>query len=376
MLVQFKDIYESRHENAKKWKAETGGKVLGYLCTYVPEEILYAADVLPVRILGDHKPQSVTEAHLFAMYCPFCRDCLSQGLLGKYDYLDGLMISVSCLHIRQTFSSWQEHAPVEFSYMMPMPHAVQSPAAPPFLVKELSKFKAATEKWVGRDISDSDLQKGVDIMNTNRRLLMDIYQLRKSESPPITGLESLYMVLASQTSDKMIQNELLEAVKQHELQPTRLDDRDPGTRLMIVGSEDDDVQFIEMVEQAGATIVCDDHCTGSRYFMGEVRNDSDLIVDIANRYIQRTPCPTKDWPERKRLGHILELAREFNVAGVIILQQKFCDPHECDKVPLTELLEQNGIKTLQLELDTTTPIGPFKIRVDAFLETLATDDLF
>ena len=70
----------------------TGGKVIGYFCTYVPEEILHAAGVLPVRILGSHEPQDVTEPHIFGMYCPFCRDCLAQGLQGRYDYLDGIMI--------------------------------------------------------------------------------------------------------------------------------------------------------------------------------------------------------------------------------------------------------------------------------------------
>ena len=99
MFEPFAQIYSERHDYARAWKERTGGKVLGYFCTYVPEEILYAADVLPVRILGSHEPQDVTEPHIFGMYCPFCRDCLAQGLKGRFDYLDGLMIAQSCLHI-------------------------------------------------------------------------------------------------------------------------------------------------------------------------------------------------------------------------------------------------------------------------------------
>ena len=86
MMEKFKEWYEQRHTYAKEWKKKTGGKVAGYFCTYVPEEILYAADVLPVRILGSHEPQDVTEPHIFGMFCPFCRDCLAQGLQGRYDY--------------------------------------------------------------------------------------------------------------------------------------------------------------------------------------------------------------------------------------------------------------------------------------------------
>ena len=127
MLEMFKEWYEARHEYAKEWKKKNPkGKVMGYFCTYVPEEILYAADILPVRILGSHEPQDVTEPHIFGMYCPFCRDCLAQGLKGRYDYLDGVMIAQSCLHIRQAFTSWQLHIPTAYSYYLPMPHNVQS----------------------------------------------------------------------------------------------------------------------------------------------------------------------------------------------------------------------------------------------------------
>jgi benzoyl-CoA reductase subunit C len=165
MMEKFKEWYEKRHEYAKEWKKKTGGKVIGYFCTYVPEEILYAAGVLPVRILGSHEPQDVTEPHIFGMYCPFCRDCLAQGLKGRYDYLDGIMIAQSCLHIRQTFTSWKLHIPIDFSYYLPMPNNVQSKRALSYLTGELRALKEALEKWTGKTISDEDLNRGIEIMN-------------------------------------------------------------------------------------------------------------------------------------------------------------------------------------------------------------------
>ena len=123
---------------------------MGYFCTYIPEEILYAADVLPVRIFGSHEPQDVTESHIFGMYCPFCRDCLAQRLQGRYDYLDGIMISQSCIHIRQAFTSWDLHVPVPFSYYLPMSHNVQSPRPYKYLSGELTAFKKAVEEWTGK----------------------------------------------------------------------------------------------------------------------------------------------------------------------------------------------------------------------------------
>ncbi|MBF8304391.1 MAG: Benzoyl-CoA reductase, bzd-type, BzdN subunit [Dehalococcoidia bacterium] len=104
MLKKFNDIVENRHQYAREWKARTGGKVLGIFCTYVPEDIIYAAEnILPVRILGGLQPQDVAESHIAGIYCPFCRDTLAQGLQGKYDYLDGIMIAKSCLHMAQAF---------------------------------------------------------------------------------------------------------------------------------------------------------------------------------------------------------------------------------------------------------------------------------
>ena len=157
MFEKFRDWEQNRHQYAKDWKERTGGKVLGYFCTYVPEEILYAAGVLPVRILGSHEPQDVTEPHIFGMFCPFCRDCLAQGLKGRYDYLNGISIAQSCLHIRQAFTSWEKHIPIEFSYYMPHPMKVQSPHALPYLEEEIKSFRKAVEDWTGVEINDEKL---------------------------------------------------------------------------------------------------------------------------------------------------------------------------------------------------------------------------
>lgn len=375
MIEMFKKWYEARHEYAKEWKKKhPKGKVLGYFCTYVPEEILYAADVLPVRILGSHEPQDVTEPHIFGMYCPFCRDCLAQGLKGRYDYLDGIMIAQSCLHIRQAFTSWQLHIPVPYQYYLPMPNNVQSRHALPYLKGELEAFKKSVEQWTDKKITDADLDRGINIMNTNRRLMKEIYELRKADNPPMTGLEAMYMVVAGQMIDKEEHSRTLEAIKQ-ELKTRKLN-RETGARLMIVGSEDDDTAFINMVESVGATIVVDDHCTGSRYFWNEAVPGNDRLEAIAKRYVERPACPSKDWMQRSRVPHILKLAKDYKAQGAIIIQQKFCDPHELDIPAIQKTLRENNVPTLFLEFDVTVPLGPFKTRVEAFLEMISQEALF
>jgi len=314
------------------------------------------------------------------MWCPFCRDCLNQGLLGKYDgYLDGIMETNACLHARQAFGAWTIHVPTPWNYYFVMPNAVRSPRAKKFLRGELEDFKQAIEEWTGKKITDQDLDKGIDIMNTNRRLMKQVYEFRKQDNPPITGTEAMTMVWASQLMDKREHNELLKQLI--EALPERKLDRDTGVRLMIIGSENDDRPFMEMVENVlKGTFVIDDHCTGSRYFWNEVVPEKDRLQAIANRYLDRVPCPNKDWgmedDSRKRFPHILQLAKDYGVQGAILVQQKFCDPHELDIPSLRRYLENNGIPCYFLEFEVTVPVGQFRIRVEAFLEQIEAEELF
>jgi len=367
MFEKFHEWYKNRHEYAKQWKKKTGGKVIGYFCTYTPEEIIYAAGALPVRILGSHEAQSVTEPHIFAMYCPLCRDCLAQGLQGRYDYLDGIVLAQSCLHMRQAFTSWKMHVPVKYSYYLYVPHGIQTRHAYPYLRGELEEFKKSLEEWTGKNITNKDLDHAIDAYNTNRRLMKQVYELRKKPNPPLTGLEAMEMVVSSQLTDKEEHSRALKDLL--EKLPQRKTGRETGTRLMILGSENDDTEFMNMVESLGATFVIEDHCTGSRYFWNEVIPQKDRLSAIAARYIDRPACPSKDWPERTRLPHIAKLAKDYNAQGVLLIQQKFCDPHELDIPAIRSYLEKNGIPTYFLEFDVTVPAGQFRTRVEAFLET-------
>ena len=364
----FKNSIDKRHEYAKRWKEKTKGKVVGYFCTYVPEEILYAARILPVRILGSHEPPNVTEPYIFAMYCPLCRDSLAQGLKGKFDYLDGIVEGQSCLHLRQAFNAWRLHIPIEFAHYIHVPHGVQTPHATPYLTHELAKFKQAIEKWTGKKITDSDLDRGIAVVNKSRELMRKIYEYRKLDNPKITGLETMEMVLSSQMTDKEEHNKLLEQLLK-EL-PNRKTNRNTGIRLMIIGSEDDDRTFMRNVEDLGATFVIDEHCTGSRYLWNNIQPAQDRLKAIATRYVQRVPCPSKDWPEFTRIKHAVNLAKEFKAQGALVIQNKFCDPHGIEIPPLREALKSAGVSTYPLEFDVTVPWGQFRTRVEAFLETL------
>lgn len=367
-IEKFQEVLATRHQYAQDWKRKHNGKAIGWLCTYSPVEIMYAAGMLPVRILGSHEVQDVTDRYLFPTVCPFSRDALAQGLKGRYDYLDAITMARTCSHVQGTFDNWRNYVPTPLKYYIWMPQHVQSPRAKPLMVQEYKGFIAALEKFTGKKITDKDLEKAIELYNTNRKLMKQVYEFRKQEVPPITGAECMEMVVASQLMDIAEHNKLLEELLK-EL-PNRKLNHETGVRLMMVGSEMDDIVFVRMMEELGCTVVIDEHCTGSRYFWDEVKPGKDPLEAIAERYVDRWVCPTVSAEFKPRFDRILKHAKDWNVQGVLVYQQKFCDPHEFDIPHLIKMFKENNIPTLVLEFDVTIPFGQFRTRIEAFLEML------
>lgn len=365
-IEEFREVLANRHQYARDWKERTGAKAVGWLCSYAPVEIMYAAGMLPVRILGTHEVQDVTDRYLFPTVCPFSRDALAQGLKGRYDYLDALTMARTCSHVQGTFDNWRNYVPTPLIHYIWMPCHTASSRATPCLAGEYADFKQALEQLTGRPISSDDLDKAIELCNTNRKLMKRVYEFRKDEDPPITGAEAMEMVVASQLMDLAEHNSLLEQLLE-EL-PNRKLDRETGLRLMMVGSEMDDIVFVRMMEELGCTVVIDEHCTGSRYFWDEVVPEEDRLAAIADRYVRRWPCPAVSADFRERADRVLKHAQDWNVQGALVYQQKFCDPHEFDIPFLQQMFKEHDIPTLVLEFDVTIPFGQFRTRIEAFLE--------
>jgi benzoyl-CoA reductase subunit C len=233
----------------------------------------------------------------------------------------------------------------------------------------MEDLQRAIEEWTGKAISPQALQEAIEVYNLNRRLMRQVYELRKADNPPVSGEECMFMVIASQCMDKAEHNRILQEVL---AERTGKEGNGCGTRLMLIGSEDDDTEFLRMTESMGANVVIDDHCTGSRYFWGEAPPAESPVASLADRYINKIPCPEKDWDGRVRWEHIFNLIDEYRVEGALLIQQKFCDPHEFDIPLLTKVLqEEKDIPCLFLEFDVTVPAGQFRTRLEAFLEMVS-----
>src|SRR4030042_5084139 len=162
-IERFQEVYENRHDYARDWQSKhPDGKILGCFCTYVPEEITYAAGALPVRILGSHEIEDDSAPHLFGMYCPFCRDVLAQGLQGRYDYLQGISDANCCMHLLQAFEAWWLNVkPQPKILRVDTPCSTQNKYSRHSLRGELEGFKEDVEAWMGKNITDDALDRAI-----------------------------------------------------------------------------------------------------------------------------------------------------------------------------------------------------------------------
>jgi len=375
IIGRFRSITENPQEYAKSLQKK--GKFLaGYMCTHVPEEILYAAGIVPVRILSPHVSQAMTRSYMHETYCSFSHDCAYQGLAHHYDFLDLIVTSSSCIHMGEAFNVWVRFAGFQQkSFLIPFPHIIETKPAAAFMKESYGEFKQFLETLVKKSITDEDIEKAIKVYNHTRRLLKRLWEFLRRENPPITGPDVATATLASQFMDKQECNPLLEQLIQRlEAEPGKGTE---GVRLMVSGGACDDLKIFDLIEQLdySANLIFIDSCTATRYFWFEVPEGRlDKLQAIAEGYISRIPCPAKDnvpgTGEKKRFRFIQQFIEEFKPEGVVFLYQRFCSPQPMDIVALKPILDKLGMPSIDLELDTTLPVTQFRTQLEAFLEII------
>lgn len=375
IIERLRSITKDPYEYGKSLQAK-GHLVAGYMCTHVPEEILYAAGIVPVRILSSHVSQAMTRSYMHETYCSFSHDCAYQGLAHHYDFLDLIVASSSCIHMGEAFNVWVRFAGFQGkSFLIPYPHIIETKPAVAFMVESFGEFKQFLEKFLKKSITHDDLEGAIKVYNHTRKLLKRLWEFLRRDHPPITGPEIAAVTLASQVMDKQECNQLLEQLIQRiEAEPCKEPSR---VRLMVSGGACDDLRIFDLTEHLDHTVnlIFIDSCTAARYFWFEVPEERDNKLEaIAEGYINRIPCPAKDnvpgTGEKKRFRFIQQFIEEFKPDGVALLYQRFCSPQPMDVVALKPILNKLGIPSIDLELDTTLPVTQFRAQLEALIEII------
>jgi len=375
-LARVKELYENRGQRVKELKSE-GRKIIGYICCYPPAELITAAGCVPFRITGNLEPVTAADAYLETLMCPYVRNCFDMALKKKFDFLDGMIWPHTCDNIHKTYDIWKHNVPLPFFTFLDVPH-MTDPSSIEFFSKEIALLKKGLEEFTGTPITAEGLKRAIAAHNENRVLLRRLSALRKQDPPLVSGTEMTQIITAVMVLPVDEANALLNGIIA-EVRARKEGPRPKPARLLVYGSEIDDVTFIKLVEDSGAHVVIDDLCFGTRFYWDDVALDGDPLKDLAERYLGKIMCPRtyRRWPGTRqedldnRFGYIRSFAKDFDVKGAILYVIRYCDTFEFDVPDVRDYLQDAGIPCLVLEDDySLTSIGGLKTRIEAFLEMI------
>jgi len=353
---------------ASKIKAKPK-KIIGYMCSYAPEELIYAAGFHPMRLFSSKSDIVLAENHLQAYCCSLVRGVLEDSLSGRLDFLEGTVFPHTCDSIQRLSDIWRMNGKYEFFADVILPAKLNTQSARAYMVDVLNKFKKDLETAAGKEITNADLQKSIKKFNFIKKNLSKIYALQSLKSGIIKGADLYAIVKGSMVMDRDEVADLLPAIV------SKLEKMDApansGKRIIISGSICDSPDIYALIEEVGGVIAGDDLCTGQRWFEGQILEDENPIAAIAKRYMDRLICPAKHASLSARGENIVSLARKNKADGVIFMLLKFCDPHAFDYPYLKECLDREGIKNMLIEMDDQQQsLGQLSTRLETFIHMI------
>jgi benzoyl-CoA reductase subunit C len=377
-LAAAERYYKDYGARARELKAG-GRKVIGYLSALGPVEIITAAGMVPFRLKGNVS-DAITkgDAYMETIVCPFVRNVFDAAVKGKYDFLEGMVLPHQCDSIDRTDDVWSDILKLPYWHFLNVPHVTDDPSIE-FMKDILRIFIGSLEKFSGKSITDEAIAQAVAAHNGNRRLMRELYTLRKANPPLLSGAEMMKVLVAAMSLPVEETKVLIESViKEVRGRPAPTGGKQK--RIMLVGDQIDDVAIIEAIEGAGAYLVMDDISIGSKMYWNDIDSTPDPLQGIAERYLRKLKMPTTfvgvgdTYQENleERFGHMKRYIEEFKVDGVILFIYKYCDPYGFEVPAIKSFIEAQGASVLYLEDEySTSTLARMKTRIEAFLEMIA-----
>ncbi len=345
-----------------------GSKVIGYFCSYVPEEIIHAAGMIPYRMRAvDNRGTDRGSVYYSAINCSFVRSCFGKALEGDFSFLDGIVFSNGCDHLRRMYDNWRYAGTgPRFRHMFVAPHITGDTALARF-ADELRGFAGSIESHYDVKVSVDALKDSVRLYNEKRRLLAQLYEYRKSGEVPVRGSELLSLMLAvtmMPAGDAInLIRDVIAAV------PGRAVSGKDDIRVYISSGCMEETAHLELIESCGAAIVADNLCLGSRHFDTITDEKGDPYESLARRYLRHLSCPRMMNSFRQRLDFLENALSEYAVDAVIAEKLKFCDLWGGDMYLMKQESRKKRFPILLLERELYGGgDGQIRTRVQAFVE--------
>ena len=372
------EIHGDRVRELLESKQE-GSKVIGTFCVYVPDELIHAADAIPVGLCGGAAfsiPDA--EAVLPRNLCPLIKSFVGfklSKLCPYFESCDLLVGETTCDGKKKTWEIMADDMPV---HVMELPHR-KGEMERELWLSEIRTLKSRLEELTGNMITSENLAAGIRSANDKRRALARLHGLRKTSPPPISGKDALLVSQIAFYDDARrfasMANVLADQCEQRVADGTAVVSAD-APRLLVSGCPMaiPNWKLHHVVESAGAVVVGEETCTGTRYFENLVDESHTTLegqlAAIADRYL-KTNCACFT-PNDDRIQQIIQHARATDAKGVIHYSLQFCHTYNVESVRVEKALRAAGIPMLKVEDDYgMEDIGQLHTRVEAFMEQIA-----
>ena len=355
-----------------------GGKVFGTFCVYVPDEIVFAADAIATGLCGGSQfwvPGG--EKVLPTNTCPLIKASVGARIDRTCPFFriaDMYVGETTCDGKKKAWEILAEDVPVHVMNLPQMKRAKDVQA----WAEEIETFKNIVEEFTGNKVTADKLAESIKLINNKRKALERLYDLRKNETLPISGGDALLISQIAFYDDParftQMTNKLCDELEKRVADGVSV--VPAGTkRIMLTGTPlaIPNWKLHNIVETSGAAVVCEEMCTGTRYFEKLVDESGTTLEEqyqaLANRYMNiNCACFT---PNSGRIDDILRLAKEYKVDGIIDVNLKFCNLYDTEGYFVERAMKEAGIPVLGIETDyTDSDAQQLRTRVSAFIEML------
>ncbi|MBI4461531.1 MAG: benzoyl-CoA reductase subunit C [Acidobacteria bacterium] len=348
----------------RAWKAAIRGrKAIGYMPIYVPRELIHAAGMLPVGILGGGDRVEIVrgDAYFQSYICHIPRSTIELALSHRLDVLDGMLFPSICDVIRNLSGMWELLFPGRYARYVDVPQNFDPQVGGAYWRRELEQLREDLNRLGGQPIQDGQLRHSIEVYNENRRAVRDLYQAR-SRQPWVYPTAELYLFLRA---GYLLPPEEHTALLRDYLREAALEE-DRGeqdrSRVVLVGMfcEQPPLGLLLTLERSGCWVVDDDLLLGLRWITGDIPVDGNPLENLALAFLQQSVATASRYqPEGRRGGWLVESVRRHKAEGVIFCAPSFCDPALLEQPLLTAALEREGIPHTQFKYSEDT--GQFAV---------------
>ena len=380
-LLEFENLLEDADNALVRQAQEAGQYAIGYTCYHMPEVLLNVDNCFSTRIRAPRSTSIDIATYYMSNYtCEYARSLLERAIEGGYEFLDAIAGVDACSAMNRCYEHMEilkcNSKPHFFVTHTDVPYKIETYTVDQVVTQMRHRLLDVMHEKLGTDVSDEALRAAVEEHNEMCEIMTQIGDLRKQENPPVTGYEYHVLCLVSYCCPTaLILPKLRETLE--EIRDRKPDEKPKfRARVVVAGSEIDDLDFSRLLEEAGALIVADRYCYGS--FPGreriELKEGEDILRQICLHYMQTSECARYMSQEKisQRRETIDRLARDFHAEGIIFEQMKYCDFWAFERPLASHILEDEyGWPVLSIDRSyNVRGSGQLRTRFQAFVEAL------